>query len=137
MGRAAGWRECISLYSLTGGPLQRLPVTGLPVPERAISSAVRALASHARGQRFKSFIAHHPSSFSSFPRFSEKSRRDVCLNNGQDPILQILAICEPEAQKSWPSAFVTYPLGLLAGPAPHGVRRRFAPPVFPRFFGKR
>ena len=30
-----------------------------PVRERAISSAVRALASHARGQRFKSFIAHH------------------------------------------------------------------------------
>src|SRR5215468_4793059 len=27
--------------------------------KRAISSAVRALASHARGQRFKSFIAHH------------------------------------------------------------------------------
>src|SRR5262249_43879276 len=27
--------------------------------ERAISSVVRALASHARGQRFKSFIAHH------------------------------------------------------------------------------
>src|SRR5689334_19085062 len=26
---------------------------------RAISSVVRALASHARGQRFKSFIAHH------------------------------------------------------------------------------
>src|SRR5271166_5233303 len=30
-----------------------------PRPGRAISSAVRALASHARGQRFKSFIAHH------------------------------------------------------------------------------
>jgi hypothetical protein len=30
-----------------------------PRYKRAISSAVRALASHARGQRFKSFIAHH------------------------------------------------------------------------------
>src|SRR5271157_4424791 len=58
-GRAGGWRERSTLYSLTGGPLQGLPVAGLPVPERAISSAVRALASHARGQRFKSFIAHH------------------------------------------------------------------------------
>src|SRR5215469_7698032 len=36
-------------------PAKRYPVHG-----RAISSAVRALASHARGQRFKSFIAHHP-----------------------------------------------------------------------------
>ena len=45
-----GWRNCLP-----------------PVHRRAISSAVRALASHARGQRFKSFIAHHSFDLSNSP----------------------------------------------------------------------
>src|SRR6266849_4356444 len=42
-----------------------------------LAQLVRALPSHGRGQRFKSFVAHHPFRFSHF--FSDKSEQEVIL----------------------------------------------------------
>src|SRR5260370_42673813 len=46
-----------------------------------LAQLVRALPSHGRGQRFKSFVAHHPFRFSHF--FSDKSEQEgiLCLKS--------------------------------------------------------
>src|SRR5258708_32112214 len=94
--------------------LQRVPVN-----RRAISSAVRALASHARGQRFKSFIAHH--SFFILPSFIGRLDTMIslmCLSCGYLYVLKDFNIGEKTG------AIRTRIEGMLRLPVRHKPPRR-------------
>ena len=129
LGRAGGWRERNTLYHLTGGPFGGYPLHDDPFQNGRLAQRLER-SPHTRevkGSNPLSPTTLLAPSFASFLRFPEKSKGDVCLNNGQRRILRIPGICEPDADESYLIVLVIYPSGLRTDRAPHGVRRRSEP----------